>query len=152
MRGECAASLVTLLGCSMSTLARRGNPEWVKGGPSPNPKGMRPLTPKLREAIHLAREWAPKGVEGLIELATQRADLSVALRAHEYLLNRVYGQPSQAIQLDSDAATPAALASQAAMLAAALASLQAAASNAEAAEIRAAMTVLEANGEPIEPR
>lgn len=97
------------------------------------------MTPLMRQAVVAAREWSPKGVARMIALAEQDQDRSVAFRATEYLLNRVYGAPSQPVVIDGESRADVTLLSQAALLQEALKAIEAMAGG------RAEPTVIEAS-------
>lgn len=46
----------------------RGNPNWRKGGPSPNPTGRPPATEAVRQAMDMLRDATPGAVARLVEL------------------------------------------------------------------------------------
>ena len=69
------------------------NPNWVKGGPSPNPNG-KPVMPK---AIRLTIEAAaPKAISTLIALMDSD-DERVKADAARCILDRAYGKPLQSV-------------------------------------------------------
>lgn len=98
-----------------SAMVVRGKHGHFAKGVSGNPSGGT-MTAGMREAAMLAREHAPKAVRRLIALSEQDQDRAVALRATEYLLNRVYGAPTQPVIVDGERPCDVSLVAQAAML------------------------------------
>lgn len=75
-----------------------GNPNWKKGGPSPNPGGK----PKgVVEVIQLARKHTKLAIETLVEIA-QSGPPNARAQAAQALLDRGWGKPSQTIVNVSD--------------------------------------------------
>lgn len=70
---------------------RRGNPSWVKGGPSPNPEGRPGGYVEFRE---MCRSKSPKAVQALEE-ALANGDAS-AVAAARVLLEYGWGKPASA--------------------------------------------------------
>ena len=70
---------------------KRGNPNWVKGGPSPNPSGMPAGHAELRA---LCRKHTPEAIAALAARVAQGGvDCVAAARA---LLEYGWGKPSSA--------------------------------------------------------
>ena len=77
--------------------ARNSKGQFVKGS-TPNPGGR----PKTVAAIRdLAQMRAPEAFERVLEL-TKSTDERVALAACQEVLNRAYGKPMQAHEVDCD--------------------------------------------------
>jgi len=79
----------------------RGNPKWVKGGPSPNPRGMTKKQSSSRAGV---REWArqvcdAEGREALLKLATECRDPKLRFAAWKYLFDRAYGAPGEEVKV-----------------------------------------------------
>lgn len=70
---------------------KRGNPAWVKGGPSPNPAGRPGGYEEFRA---LCKERSPQAVAAL-EAALSNGDAS-AVAAARVLLEYAWGKPSSA--------------------------------------------------------
>jgi hypothetical protein len=73
--------------------AKRGNPNWVKGGQSPNPGG------RPKAATELTQALAGLAVDAAVRLAElmDSADDKVALDATKFVIDHVKGKASQAI-------------------------------------------------------
>lgn len=50
-------------------MAGKGNPLWVKGGPSPNPSGRKPLTPEQLQARDIRNRAQPAIMAFLVRTA-----------------------------------------------------------------------------------
>lgn len=66
---------------------------WFPKGQSGNPSGRPKLTAEVREAIALARQYAPEAMRQLIELGHSK-DPKVAIRALQLVLDRSLGAAS----------------------------------------------------------
>lgn len=81
---------------------KRGNPNWVKGGKSPNPGGRRDDT---RELAALARGYTLECVQTVYGImVNKKAMHSDRLRAAQILLERGHGKPVQEINATVDVA------------------------------------------------
>ena len=67
--------------------ARRGNPNWVKGGTSPNPTGRPRVVADIQD---LARQHGPEAIRALAECLKDPKQKVAAACA---LLDRGYGKP-----------------------------------------------------------
>ena len=75
----------------MDTPRPRGNPNWVKGGPSANPTGR----PKIAWQVKVhARENSKAAMEKIVALM-EDPDPRVALAAAIHVLDRAWGKPEQ---------------------------------------------------------
>jgi HEAT repeat protein len=72
-----------------------GNPNWVKGGKSPNPNGRSRIAQEVRE---LAQKHSAEAIKTLVELMTTSTDERIRLSAADSLLDRGIGKPTQAIE------------------------------------------------------
>ena len=70
-----------------------GNPNWVKGGPSPNPGGR----PKASTALKQALEALADGVDTKLGRLLDSGDERVALDAIKFLIDHVKGKARQEI-------------------------------------------------------
>jgi hypothetical protein len=78
---------------------KRGNPNWVKGGKSPNPGGR----PKSANYAGAARKWLDENADALVQIhgaaaLGKKPDLSAARMLVEY----AEGKPKQSIDLTVD--------------------------------------------------
>lgn len=76
-------------------MTQRGNPNWVKGGASPNPGGRPKVDPAVREALEAL---TVRAVNELAELLGSE-DERIRMDAVREVLNRNLGKPSQCIEL-----------------------------------------------------
>ena len=67
---------------------QRGNPAWVKGGPSPNPNGRATISPEVRAALELDTMEHYTEAKRLIEAAEKTGDLKTALSGRLALLKK----------------------------------------------------------------
>ena len=75
----------------------KGNPNWVKGGPSPNPAGRPAVLADLREA---ARGYSQEALETLANVMRDpEAPPAARVAAARELLDRGYGRAVQAIDV-----------------------------------------------------
>lgn len=83
-----------------------GNPLWVKGMASPNPKGRPKLTPEMLEARDLARDLLPKGIAqmwSIVEHGTKDGERVAAFK----IIVEVSGMPKalEVRQVDEEGET-----------------------------------------------
>jgi hypothetical protein len=69
----------------------RGNPNWKKGGPSPNPGG-RPK--EEREVVEILRLKGRELAEKLLEVALEDGNVKAIAEA----FNRAYGKPKETVE------------------------------------------------------
>ena len=72
---------------------KRGNPNWVKGGESPNPGGRSKAATELRHALECLADDAGKRLGGLLH----SEDEKIALEAAKFVIDHVKGKATQAI-------------------------------------------------------
>ena len=72
-------------------MANRGNPNWVKGGASPNPTGMSKKVAALRKALEADGPKAHK----VIARALDSADESIAMDAAKIVLKYTLPEPAK---------------------------------------------------------
>lgn len=70
---------------------------WKKGE-SGNPAGRPKLHPEVTE---LAKQETPAAFKRIINLAKNAEDDGTQLRANQYIIDRAYGKPAQAVDLSS---------------------------------------------------
>lgn len=70
-----------------------GNPNWVKGGPSPNPGGRPKAATALKQALEALAEDADKKLKRLLD----SDDEKIALDAVRFLIDHVKGKARQEI-------------------------------------------------------
>jgi hypothetical protein len=75
---------------------KRGNPNWTKGGASPNPTGRPPLGDAEREAREILRAATPDAALRLVRLLSEAEDEGNSLRAALAVLERVMGKTPSA--------------------------------------------------------
>jgi hypothetical protein len=75
-------------------MTQRGNPDWKKGGPSPNPGGRPKVDPADREAL---MKLNPRAIARLAEML-ESEDESVVMKAIERVLERNMGKPAQRLE------------------------------------------------------
>jgi hypothetical protein len=81
---------------------RQGNPKWVKGGPSPNPKGRRLEAYRLAD---LAKAHTPEAVATLAEIMNDRKRPGqTRVNAATALMDRAFGRPSIVVEAKVKAA------------------------------------------------
>lgn len=77
----------------------KGNPAWVKGGPSPNPAGRPAVLADLREA---ARGFSQEALETLAGVMRDpEAPPAARVTAARELLDRGFGRPVQSVDVNS---------------------------------------------------
>ena len=81
---------------NMKQVKPRGNPNWKKNGPSPNPDGRKRMDPEVKAAF---KEMTPKALKRLDELLMS-TDEHVALKAIHEVLDRELGKPTQPVEFD----------------------------------------------------
>jgi hypothetical protein len=74
---------------------QRGNPNWIKGGASPNPGGRPKAATELRQRLE-ALALEDDACEGLRELM-QSQDERIKLDTIKFIIEHVKGKPSQEI-------------------------------------------------------
>jgi hypothetical protein len=74
---------------------KRGNPNWVKGGPSPNPGGRPKAATELRQRLEVLA-LDDDAAQVLRELM-QSPDEKIRLDTVKFIVDHVKGKPSQAI-------------------------------------------------------
>jgi hypothetical protein len=74
-----------------------GNPNWIKGGASPNPSGRRD-----KPIAMLARMHAPTALNTLVHIAKdEKAPHAARVSASQAILDRGYGRPASFSTADS---------------------------------------------------
>lgn len=90
---------------------RPGNPRWVKGGPSPNPKGRPRTGDSLAEAIRV--EVDPRALARRVYSLAMGVDPAgnplmidhtTSLRAADWLANHGYVKPAQRVEVTTNSA------------------------------------------------
>lgn len=71
----------------------RGNPNWVRGGASPNPNGRAVIPPEIKAKF---RELTPHAIE-VLRQSLSSDDERIRLEAAKEILNRDLGKPHQTI-------------------------------------------------------
>jgi hypothetical protein len=67
---------------------KAGNPNWTKGGPSPNPGGRRALPPELRDALLSDTLPRYRRLQALAKKAEKKGDLKTAAHIELALLKK----------------------------------------------------------------
>lgn len=80
-------------------VARANNGRWVKGGPSPNPRGGRSHATIVLSEIAAAK--TPEAIQTLYELMMGSKNDAVRLAAANSLLDRAHGRPRQSVAIDA---------------------------------------------------
>ena len=83
---------------------KRGNPNWVKGGASPNPDGYSRARrdPDRQFVVELAQSHTVEAVGTLVALMrNKKTNAGARIRAAEVLLERGWGKPAQSIDLSN---------------------------------------------------
>lgn len=81
----------------------RGNPKFVKGGPSPNPKGRPKDALKLK---NLCQELGQEAINVLKKAMKEAPEWSDRIKAAKEILDRGYGKPAQAVELSGPDGEP----------------------------------------------
>lgn len=73
---------------------RQGNPNWIKGGASPNPTGKPAVTEATRLSItKKALQYCPEAMDTIYELMLNADRETTKLKAAEMILDRGIGKP-----------------------------------------------------------
>ena len=81
-------------------MGAKGNPNWVKGGKSPNPGG-RPSDPRIAKVKEAALASCQKAIKTLVELLDDECP-NIRCKAAEALLDRGIGRPTQLVGEDAE--------------------------------------------------